>query len=128
MTDAAQWISIGVVLLLNAIAGVWWLGSQLSKRDTAIIGERDARQHQMQTVSDQLQRQIAEARLDAARAEKSVSALELTMVKQLALYPTKAEIRDMLADKFDPLAMKVEALLDELVRRGVQSTPRRGEL
>jgi len=121
----ATWIA-GGAFVVNILVIVWTASRSQARTEAsiaqAIAGEREKRMEQIYDAREFARGQAAAAAAKADAAVSKITDVEMRLMQTLQQYPSKTDIREMLNEKLEPVAARLDTVYDELMRRGVQST------
>ena len=124
------WSIAGIAFLLNIAITIWSSSRSQAKNEastTALIErlvatEREKRAEQFYDAREFARQQAAEAIGKADAAHTKIADVELRLLQMFTNYPTKTDMREMFGEKLEPVANRLDAVYDELMRRGVHSS------
>lgn len=123
----AFWTIAGLAFALNIGVTVWTASRAQARGESAIKSliatEREARTNQFYEAREFARSQAADAVGKADAAHLKIQDVELRMLQMFTNYPTKTDMREMFGEKLDPITSRLDAVYDELMRRGVRSPP-----
>lgn len=128
------WTVAGLAFLLNVAIVIWSTSRAQAKNEAAIASlierslatEREKRAEQFYEAREFARSQAADAVGKADAAHVKIQDVELRMLQMFTNYPTKTDMREMFGEKLEPLSARMDAVYDELMRRGVRA-PRPGD-
>lgn len=128
MDPAAFWTVGGLAFLVNIAVMVWTASRAQAKGEAAmerlVAAEREARTSQFYEAREFARSQASEAVGKADSAHVKIQDVELRMLQMFTNYPTKTDMREMFGEKLDPITTRLDAVYDELMRRGVHTPPK----
>lgn len=128
------WTVAGAAFLLNIGITLWSASRAQAKNEastTALIerlvnAEREKRVEQMYESREYARQLVADASGKADAAHVKIADVELRILQMFTNYPTKTDMRELFGEKLEPVATRLDAVYDELMRRGV-NPPRPGD-
>jgi hypothetical protein len=114
--------------VINILVIVWTASRSAAKTEAsiekAIAAEREKRAEQFYEAREFARAQAANAVGKADAAHVKIQDVELRVLQMFTNYPTKSDMREMFGEKLDPITNRLDAVYDELMRRGVHSPTR----
>lgn len=111
---------------VNIAVMIWTAARAQAKSEAAtrelMATERETRANQFYESREFARSQAAIAVKKADAASARITEVEMQLLRSFQDYPTKADIRDMFSEKFEPIAARLDTVYDEMMRRGVRST------
>lgn len=107
-TAATNWIALATLMfamMVQAVAIGWWLSRKMASHESfitrAVAAERDARSRSISEHAKAVAVSIDQARSEASLAREQVMGVRIEIANAFRDYPTKAEIRQILDDRFE---------------------------
>lgn len=128
------WTVAGVAFAVNVAITIWSASRAQAKNEAStaalierlLATEREKRAEQFYEAREFARAQAADAVGKADAAHVKIQDVELRVLQMFTNYPTKSDMREMFGEKLDPLSARMDAVYDELMRRGVRA-PRPGD-
>lgn len=112
--------------VVNILVIVWSASRAASKTEAsiekALAAEREKRAEQFYEAREFARQQAGDAIGKADSAHTKIADVELRLLQMFTNYPTKADMREMFGEKLEPVTNRLDAVYDELMRRGVHSS------
>jgi len=127
---ANNWIMLGslaIALIGQLIIAAWWLTRALGKQElsiaSAVSSEREHRSRAISEHARAIATEIEKARSDARVARELIAEHKIDTANRFGEYPTKTEMRAILADRLDPLGHAIASLVDQYPSRSRKRSP-----
>lgn len=128
------WTVAGLAFVLNIAITIWSAARAQAKNEAAtaalverlVSAEREQRASQYYEAREYARQQASEALGKADAAHTKIADVELRLLQMFTNYPTKTDMREMFGEKLEPVAARLDAVYDELMRRGIHNRPTGG--
>lgn len=121
----ATFVALGAFVV--NIAVIIWTAARASTKteatiERAIATERERRAEQFYEAREFARSQASVAGGKADAAHSKIQDVEMRVLQMFTNYPTKTDMREMFGEKLEPVTNRLDAVYDELMRRGVHSS------
>lgn len=115
--DIRWFIMVAGALVIHSVVLTRWINQALHRLDTKVQEERIARAEYFDRKIEEVKRMYSDSSTRHYALRNDFNALELRLEQKMNGYPTKVDIKDMLA----PVVSMVETIHEELLHRGIHT-------